>query len=237
LIEQLNPGVEFDWPRILKGQGTPPSEPRPPVDVRRSRPRPGEGHASQSRATAAPVQQPPIEREAPEPQIQAVEENSQAENRQPENRQPENSQPVELPAPPAIPAASGPAVERIGAEGVQRLRARYAEISARIAERIPDPARRDELRTSAGRLDPDSWLTPEDVTRGLEEYETIFASLRQIVGHKRRRRRRGRREGAQAGRPAEAAAIADELDGEPMGPEEPSDGDGTGGGTEGSGEL
>ena len=28
LIEQLNPGIEFDWPRILKGQGSPATEPR-----------------------------------------------------------------------------------------------------------------------------------------------------------------------------------------------------------------
>ena len=38
LIEQLNPGMEFDWPRILKGQGAPATESRPPVEARRQRP-------------------------------------------------------------------------------------------------------------------------------------------------------------------------------------------------------
>jgi hypothetical protein len=96
---------------------------------------------------------------------------------------------LHVPGPDVIVAAH----ERLGADGVARLRARYAEVVSRIAERIPDPARRDELKAQADRLSPDTWLTDDDVTQALEQYEAVFAALREVVGRKRRRRRRGSR--------------------------------------------
>jgi len=98
---------------------------------------------------------------------------------------------------------------RLGAEGVRRLRARHSEILARISERIPDPARQDELKGQAERLNPDSWVTEEEVRLGLEQYESVLDALRTIVGQGRRRRRRsgGPRDGAvepPAGVPSDA---------------------------------
>jgi hypothetical protein len=79
---------------------------------------------------------------------------------------------------------------RLGFEGLSRLRARHAEVLARISEKVTDAARRDELKSSAERLNPDTWVTDAEVTAGLESYETVFESLRGVVG--RRRKRRGR---------------------------------------------
>jgi hypothetical protein len=84
-----------------------------------------------------------------------------------------------------------PEHERIGAEGVERLRSRYAEVVAGLYRRVQDPRRRDELKTLAGRLNPDAWTTDEEVRSGLEEYESVFQSLREVVGRRRRRRRGG----------------------------------------------
>ena len=49
----------------------------------------------------------------------------------------------------------------------------------------------DQLKAEAERLNPDTWVTDDEVRAGLEGYETIFESLRSVVG-RRRRRRRGR---------------------------------------------
>jgi hypothetical protein len=94
---------------------------------------------------------------------------------------------------------------RLGAEGVLRLRARHAEILARISERVPDTARQDELKAQAERLNPDTWVTDDEVSAGLEGYEAVLESLRAVVGQGRRRRRRGgqAREGSPTG-PASA---------------------------------
>lgn len=82
--------------------------------------------------------------------------------------------------------------QRLGAEGLVRLRARYAEVMARIAERPLEEEAREELKQRAERLNPDAWVTADEVTAALEQYETVFEGLRGVVG-RHPRRRRGRR--------------------------------------------
>ncbi|HTM25417.1 MAG TPA: hypothetical protein VL225_09505 [Vicinamibacterales bacterium] len=84
-----------------------------------------------------------------------------------------------------------PRYARIGSEGLGRLRARYAEVLARIAERPMDEAAREELKLKAERLNPDAWVTADEVSQALEQYEVVFEELRAVVGrHPRRRSRR-----------------------------------------------
>jgi hypothetical protein len=85
---------------------------------------------------------------------------------------------------------SSAAYQRLGSEGLARLRARYAEVMARIAERPMEDAAREELKLRAERLNPDGWVTTEDVQHALEQYESVFEGLRALVGTRRRRRRR-----------------------------------------------
>ena len=103
----------------------------------------------------------------------------------------------------STPAISAPAVvappeertsaahARLGSEGLARLRGRYADVLAGLTRRVADETRREQLREQADRLNPDSWVTDDEVTAGLEDYETVLASLRDVVG-RRRRRKRGR---------------------------------------------
>ena len=85
-----------------------------------------------------------------------------------------------------------PAHARLGAEGVARLRSRYAEVLSRISERVTDPGQREELKARAERLNPDGWVTADEVTAALEQYESVFEELRAQVGRDPRRRRRRR---------------------------------------------
>lgn len=82
--------------------------------------------------------------------------------------------------------------QRLGAEGLVRLRARYAEVMARIAERPLEEEARAELKLRAEGLNPDAWVTADEVTAALEQYETVFEGLRLVVGRHPRGRRRGR---------------------------------------------
>ena len=180
IIEQNNPGIEFDWTRILKGAPEAESKPPAPFVERRQAPR------AQARAPvaprvpdkpAAPVEPPPpVVEPAPFDDIDAAfaEGDPTAED---------------VRGMPDVPATAAHA--RLGAEGVVRLRARYSEILARISERVPDPARQEELKSEADRLNPDTWVTDDEVRAGLEGYEAVFESLRSVVGRRRRRRRRG----------------------------------------------
>jgi hypothetical protein len=80
----------------------------------------------------------------------------------------------------------------LGADAVARLRARYADVMVRLAAKPMEDAAREELNAQAERLNPDRWITAEDVASALEQYETVFEHLRSVVGrypHRRRRRR------------------------------------------------
>jgi hypothetical protein len=79
----------------------------------------------------------------------------------------------------------------LSTENAARLRARFAEILARISERVQDPVKLEDLRARAERLNPDSWVTADEVREGLEHYEIVYHSLRAVLGRRRRRHRRG----------------------------------------------
>jgi hypothetical protein len=120
-----------------------------------------------------------------------------APERRPEGREPRRPDRPPRPAvaPPEPPAAPtgiplSAAEARLGAEALGRLRGRYAEMLARISERVQDPERQAELKTTAERLNPDAWVTEQDVAAGLDGYEAAFDALRSVVGSRRRRRRR-----------------------------------------------
>ena len=209
LIEEHNPDVEFDWTRILKGQESPSELRAGSQPDRRDRPRPRDfppRPAPERRETPARVEVPraldPPDREDFETQVAeaaapAIDQGTEAAERV---EPPEAAVIEEFLAEPRIePPVARPlagdalsAVEaRLGSEGLSRLRARYSEVLARISETIQDPARQEELKTQAERLNPDTWVTEAEVGAGLESYESVFESLRSVVGRRRRRRRRG----------------------------------------------
>ena len=94
-------------------------------------------------------------------------------------------------APPVMPVE-----QNLGREQLTRLRARYAELLARITERGGDAERVEALRAQAESLNPDTWVTDEEVRQGLESFEPKIRDLRAALGLRRRRRsRRGGRRG------------------------------------------
>jgi hypothetical protein len=115
----------------------------------------------------------------------------------------------------------------LGSEGLSRLRARHAEVLARITEKITNPVQSEQLKASAERLNPDTWVTDAEVVAGLEAYETVFDSLRSVIGRRRKRRRRRSASSEQspaavpAGDGNNAPARADDEDS--ADPDEPAD--------------
>ena len=161
LIEQSNPGIEFDWTRILKAQ-EPVQEQRAPFQhERRARPRTRE-FSPRDVAPPLAVLPPPIA----QPRLDAEPDRA----RTPEVTNTAVVLPFPQPiatteVPPARHEASAAAV-RLGPEGLSRLRARHAEILARVDEKIADPVRREQLKGDAERLNPDTWVTDAEVTAG-----------------------------------------------------------------------
>lgn len=176
LLEQYNPDVEFDWTRILKGP--PEAQPEPPAERKREASRPD---TAPRRVEAQPVPAA-VQVEVQTPAGTGEELQQDVPDIDPDTA----SEPESTLTPSA-------ALTRLGPEALLRLRARYAEVMARIAERVTDPAQQDELKSKAERLNPDTWVTDDEVRVGLDLYEVTFEALRSVVGRPRRRRRRGRR--------------------------------------------
>ena len=251
LIEQHNPDVDFDWTRILKGQDgtqgttrgtggqTPPSgEPRGSAqsDQRRRRIPESQPHSVPEEA-AAPEIEPLAETVEVREPVTSIDESPPVE--QAEERvdviEPADVAVVEeflveprVAPPPQRPQAGDAlsAVEaRLGSEGLSRLRARYSEVLARISETVTDATRQEELKTTAERLNPDTWVTEAEVRAGLEDYESVFESLRSVVGRRRRRGRRSpdrRRDRGSEGPPTDSSVNQSDDQGldEPSPPDE-----------------
>jgi len=140
-------------------------------------------------------ERPPVAAPAPSPMVPGP----ASRLAQPETAPPEAEPPEVEPV--------NPAHARLGSEGLARLRARYADVAATIGRRVQDEARRQQLREQAERLNPDTWVTDEEVRLGLEHYEAVLASLRDVVG--RRRRRKRSRPGSPAGLSPEQTRSGD----------------------------
>jgi hypothetical protein len=239
LIEEHNPDVDFDWTRILKGQD----------GTRGQTPGTG-GQTPPQRRAPLPESQPHSAPEEPvPPPIEAVAETVEVHESVPsidEATVERTDEPLDViePAdvavveeflaeprvapPPPRPQAGDAlsAVEaRLGSEGLSRLRARYSEVLARISETVTDPTRQEELKTTAERLNPDTWVTEAEVQAGLEDYETVFESLRSVVGRRRRRGRRSldrRRDRGSEGPPTDSSVKQSDDQGldEPSPPDE-----------------
>ena len=193
LIEEHHPYIRFDWPQILNGEEEVAYVPLEP-----------------ERRSVGPGQ--PVEGDVKERPVEVASEAMPSPLT-------DTGPPVDFPPEPPL----NPAHAQLGSEGLARLRARYADVMAGISRRITDPERQEQLKTAADRLNPDTWVTDDEVRRGLEEYETVFESLRGVIG--RRRRRRTSRSG-QGSRPPEAGGSPPPGDSsEKPGDAGPEDGD------------
>jgi hypothetical protein len=99
----------------------------------------------------------------------------------------------------------------LGSEQLSRLRGQYAAVLARIGRRVPDAARAESLRALAERINPDTWVTEEDVRQGLAGSAAVQDELARYIGRRRRRRRRGRG-GEPIGPPSPASTAEEPTD-------------------------
>jgi hypothetical protein len=173
-IEDQHPEIDFDWPAILAL-----SEVMTPEDEAPARPRQQEGRRQRSREPGREAPPPPRQDAPPTPELDSEpvvvpEPLPDVAMSAEEGIEPE----VEPDEPPAPRHTLGLLEELVGREIATRLRARYAELSARIHERHVAGVDRELWMTRAEPLNPDSWLTPEAVLDGVRRADGLFESLR-----------------------------------------------------------
>jgi hypothetical protein len=198
-IEEHNPDIEFNWQKILEAQpptSAPPEDlrnrrgRRDKVEVRRPAPQQAQAEASpspESEDAADSVAGPPLNGDDEGGPV--VEDEPVADDLVEAIEQITHPETEERIAPPAPPPQ-----QVIEPEQLIRLRARYAELQARITERGGDAQRIEALRAESESLNPDAWVTEAEVRDGLAVFELKIRELRAALGlRKRRRSRRGGR--------------------------------------------
>jgi hypothetical protein len=190
-IEEQHPDIDFDWPAIIAlsevmtpEDEAPLSRPQPQQQRREKRSRNRDRESA--RADIAPQEPAALRRH--DRDDDAEQRPSAFAPREPEalRREDGDDEPsVAVESGPAArvePAARGLVDELAGREIAGRLRARYAEIVARIESRDLDGAARDAWLTRAEAIDPDGWESPEAVLHGVSNADALFEKLKTELG-------------------------------------------------------
>jgi hypothetical protein len=161
-LEEQHPDIEFDWPTLIEETESTPVE----VDRRPERPR-------------RKPQRPP------EPSTATVDFAEMLPSGGVDVA-PEVPPRVEAPPPPPRAVDAGAAKnmlldQLVGREIASRLRGRYAEVAARLAE-LPDDAARQAWQDRADRLDPDRWNSPQAILEGVQHADRLFDELKHELG-------------------------------------------------------
>jgi hypothetical protein len=166
VLEEQHPDIDFDWPALLEEA----ESIEPEVERRPERPR--KRKASAEGAEIA-------EKKASAESAEGAEKRASA----------ETSQAAAVPGAPITPippsAPSAPSAPRrnplldqlVGREIAARLRGRYADVSARLAE-LPDDDRRRAWQARADALDPDRWASAEAILAGIQHADRLFDELK-----------------------------------------------------------
>ena len=167
-IEEQHPDIEFDWPAILAlAEVMTPEEEAParPPQRQSRRPRgrdqkPQEPRRVEANGEGAPA---PVDAKPTETAEEPTDEETV----------------VDVPSPIEIPPPSNRLVEELaGREIGTRLRARYADVIARIQDLDVDGSVKDEWFKRAEVLDPETWMTPEQVLEGVRNADAQYETLR-----------------------------------------------------------
>jgi len=166
-IEEQHPDIDFDWPAILAlAEAMTPEEEAPPRAQQQQR---------QGRRQRGRDQRPPQSRnQETESAEEAPSEATPA---------PPVDEPIEAPIETAraveMPPPSNRLVEELaGREIGSRLRARHAEIIARIEDLDVDGSVKDAWFKRAETIDPELWMTPEEVLDGVRNADAQYDKLR-----------------------------------------------------------
>jgi hypothetical protein len=207
-LQEQYPEIDFDWDRILqakppapvpdeqpRGRGRLRERRRDPARVRDQRAPAGPGEPAEGHESLPPAAVSDLGSEEDDGSVALAAEESQDEF---QGVPPANEEDV----------AASPVERALGSAGLSRVRARYAEVLARIHAAPLEPDARARVLDLAEQLNPDAWVTPAQIQEGVSRFERVLAEIGACVGSPRRRTRRGgrrtRRRPQQSGAAAEA---------------------------------
>jgi hypothetical protein len=180
-IEEQHPDIDFDWPAILALAGAMTPEEEAPVRPPQQQQRPGKRPRTRDqRPPSAAAREMPASAAAAAPSEELRRDDGGPES--PDAVKPaddEDTEEVSI----EIPPPRNLLVEELaGREIGSRLRARYADIIARIQDLDVDGSVKDAWFKRAEAIDPETWMTPEAVLEGVRNADAQYEKLRSELG-------------------------------------------------------
>jgi hypothetical protein len=167
-IEENHPDIEFDWPAILAlSEVMTPEEEEPPARAPHQ-PRREKKQRHRERSVSAPQDHEALRRDGrdAEPDVAA-----------------DTSELVEPVEPVELVETGGLVDDLAGREVARALRARYAEVRSKIDQMDGD---RSVWLARAEAINPDAWVTPEDVLDGVRSAGAAYEKLKIELGYSSR---------------------------------------------------
>jgi hypothetical protein len=182
-IEAAHPEILFDWPEILEVGATAQPEVEPPRPPRKRKGRPRED---------APARRPPHPPEGhAEPATGVGLEGDLEETTDPPTLEPSSHAEAVVASEVAAvfvhtdqvpPRPTAGLLEELVGRGIAtRLRGRYAELAARVADHPADDVTKERWRLRLDALNPDAWVTAEDILHGMSRADALYDQLRREV--------------------------------------------------------
>ena len=169
-IDEQHPDIEFDWTELLEEAQTalPEVEQRP---ERRKSPRPRAPAAQAQRPVPAAIEVEVEDEREPEASIDEEPAVDQVDQ--------EATEAIEPAASARVAVSRNPLLEQlVGREIAARLRSRFSELSARVAQSDRDESIKAAWQARVDSLDPDRWDTPEAVLKGIDQADRTLDELR-----------------------------------------------------------
>lgn len=178
-IEDQHPDIEFDWPAILAlSEVMTPEDEAPPPAPRQAQPR----REKKPRRDRDRTQEAASKSRAGTPDDSTASAYTPSESEELRTDDGDEETPVAVePSEPRNRLVEELAGREIGS----RLRARHAEIVARIEALDIDGAQKDALFTRAEAIDPELWMTPESVLEGVRNADALYEKLKADAGGSR----------------------------------------------------
>lgn len=175
-IEEQHPEVEFDWPHILEvGAVTEPEvEERLPRVRRRGAAAGARGPVTPAERAAARTPAPALPADDTD-RVAAGDADTMDETAVEDDIASVEDEALGAPRPHDL------LEELVGHEIATRLHARYAEILGRIHRLPADNPQRAAFEARAEALNPDNWVTPDEVLRGVQHADAVFDALRKAL--------------------------------------------------------
>lgn len=207
-IEACNPDLTFDWTKMT---ATP--RPRQPPAAEAKQEEASSGRGRRSRRAGAPPSPPvgpadeaepvdagPVDAEPGDPEAPATEDLAPEAGTAPGMEDRGEAEALELEADaledddreggglqddPSGPEHRHPVAALLGDDALVRMRARYAELRARLADSYVDGDARTSLAARIEDLNPDGWRAGEEVVLGIERFDAEGAAIRAALGRRR----------------------------------------------------